>query len=91
MLGRATQTISAILVDDEPLACDELAYLLKKYEDFEIAGVAHNGLEAIKLIEETEPDVVFLDVQMPGKGGLCDPGTTQADDPASPLYPCDGV
>jgi len=70
MLGRATQTISAILVDDEPLACDELAYLLKKYEDFEIAGVAHNGLEAIKLIEETEPDVVFLDVQMPGKGGL---------------------
>ncbi len=70
MLGRATNTISAILVDDEPLACDELAYLLKSYEDFEIGGMAHNGIEALRLIEELEPDVVFLDVQMPGMAGM---------------------
>ncbi len=70
MLGRATNTISAILVDDEPLACDELAYLLKSYEDFEVAGTAHNGIEALRMIEELEPDVVFLDVQMPGMAGM---------------------
>lgn len=70
MLGRATNTITAILVDDEPLACDELAYLLKAHEDFEIAGVAHNGIEALRLIDDLEPDVVFLDVQMPGLGGM---------------------
>lgn len=70
MLGRATNTISAILVDDEPLACDELAYLLKSHEDFEVAGTAHNGIEALRMIEELEPDVVFLDVQMPGMAGM---------------------
>ena len=68
---RATsQTISAILVDDEKLASDELAYLLKEFPDIEVVATAANGLEAVKLIADLEPDLVFLDVQMPGLDGM---------------------
>ncbi|HYL73248.1 MAG TPA: LytTR family DNA-binding domain-containing protein [Bryobacteraceae bacterium] len=70
MIARATTTITAIVVDDEQLAREELAYLLKEFADVEILAAARNGLEAIKLIEDLEPDVVFLDVQMPGLDGL---------------------
>jgi two-component system, LytTR family, response regulator LytT len=63
-------TISAILVDDEQLAREELSYLLKEFPDVEILATGRNGLEAVKLIENLEPDVVFLDVQMPGLDGL---------------------
>src|SRR2546429_4978442 len=45
------------------LAREELSYLLKEFADIEVLGIARNGLEAIKLIEQLEPDVVFLDVQ----------------------------
>jgi two-component system response regulator LytT len=68
MIARAT--ISALLVDDEQLAREELSYLLKDFADIEVLGVARNGLEAIKLIEQLEPDIVFLDVHMPGMDGL---------------------
>src|SRR5712691_6317454 len=70
MLSRATSTISAILVDDEQLAREELSYLLKEFPDVEVLGMGRNGLEAVKLIENLEPDVVFLDVQMPGLDGF---------------------
>ena len=70
MITRATSTISAILVDDEQLACEELAYLLKEFPDIEVLATGRNGLEAVKLVEELEPDLVFLDVQMPGLDGL---------------------
>lgn len=63
-------TITTLIVDDEQLACDELAYLLNEFPDVEIAAVGRNGLDAIKLIEDLEPDLVFLDVQMPGLDGL---------------------
>lgn len=68
--GSAQAVISAILVDDEKLASDELAYLLKEFEDVEIVAAATNGLEAVTLIETLEPDLVFLDVQMPGLDGM---------------------
>jgi two-component system LytT family response regulator/two-component system response regulator LytT len=64
------QTITAILVDDEALARDELAFLLKEFPDIDVAATASNGLEAVKLIEDLEPDLAFLDVQMPGLDGL---------------------
>src|SRR5580704_1887566 len=64
------QTISAVLVDDEKLASDELAYLLKEFADVEVIAAASNGLEAVKLIADLEPDLVFLDVQMPGLDGM---------------------
>jgi len=62
--------ISAILVDDEKLASEELAYQLRDFPDIEVVATASNGLEALKLIEDLEPELVFLDVQMPGLDGL---------------------
>src|SRR5579859_4057111 len=70
MQNRATATISAILVDDEKLASEELAYQLREFPDIDIIATASNGLEALKLIEDLEPDLVFLDVQMPGLDGM---------------------
>lgn len=63
-------TISTILADDEPLALDELLYLLKEYPEIDITATASNGMEAVEKIQKFEPDVVFLDVQMPGLDGL---------------------
>jgi two-component system response regulator LytT len=67
---RATSTIAAILVDDEPLARDELTYLLREFPDVEVIATGTNGLEAVRLITELEPDLVFLDIQMPGLDGM---------------------
>lgn len=68
--GPAAAVISAVLVDDEKLASEELAYQLKEFPDIEIIATASNGLEALKLIEDLEPDLVFMDVQMPGLDGM---------------------
>jgi two-component system LytT family response regulator/two-component system response regulator LytT len=70
MTERATSTLSAILIEDEQLAREELSYLLKEFPDVEVLATGRNGLEAVKLIENLEPDVVFLDVQMPGLDGF---------------------
>jgi two-component system LytT family response regulator/two-component system response regulator LytT len=71
MLARAmTSTISTVLVDDEQLAREELGYLLKDFPDIEVVATGSHGLEALKLIEDIEPDLVFLDVQMPGLDGM---------------------
>lgn len=70
MSERATSVITALIAEDEQLACDELAYLLKEFPDVELIATAKNGLQALKLIQDLEPDVVFMDVQMPGLDGL---------------------
>src|SRR5215475_39418 len=62
--------ISTILADDEQLAREELAYQLRDFPDIDLIATASNGLEALKLIEDLEPDLAFLDVQMPGLDGL---------------------
>jgi two-component system, LytTR family, response regulator LytT len=62
--------LSAVIVDDEQLARDELAYLLKNLDDVHVVAQGKNGLEAISLIREHNPDLVFLDVQMPGLDGF---------------------
>ena len=62
--------LNAIIVDDEQLARDELAYLLKNVDDVRVLAQGKNGVEAINLIREHAPDLVFLDVQMPGLDGL---------------------
>lgn len=70
MSVKAAGTISTLIVDDEPLAREELAFLLKDFPEVEVLDTASNGLEAIRMIENLEPDLVFLDVQMPGLDGL---------------------
>lgn len=62
--------IRTILVDDEPLALRGLAIRLEPFEDIEIVGEARNGREAIKAIKADRPDLVFLDIQMPGLDGF---------------------
>ena len=62
--------LSAVIVDDEQLARDELAYLLKNAGDVNVVAQGKNGLEAVNLIKEHNPDLVFLDVQMPGLDGF---------------------
>jgi two-component system LytT family response regulator/two-component system response regulator LytT len=63
-------TISALIIDDEQLARDELRYLLDQVGGVEVLAQGSNGIEAVDLIEEHHPDLVFLDVQMPGLDGF---------------------
>jgi two-component system response regulator LytT len=63
-------TLSALIIDDEQLAREELAYLLGQVGGVEVVAQGANGIEAVELIEEHHPDMVFLDVQMPGLDGF---------------------
>jgi two-component system response regulator LytT len=63
-------SLSAVIVDDEQLARDELAYLIKDVPDVNVVAQGKNGVEAVNLIKEHNPDLVFLDVQMPGLDGF---------------------
>ncbi len=60
----------ALIVDDEELARRGLALRLGKHADVELLGECRNAREAVKAIRELTPDVVFLDIQMPGKSGF---------------------
>ena len=62
--------IRVVIVDDERLARESLTLLLSKHADIEIVGEATHGREALAVIQTRKPDVVFLDVQMPGMSGL---------------------
>ncbi|MBZ5619238.1 MAG: LytTR family DNA-binding domain-containing protein [Acidobacteriia bacterium] len=70
MRDRATATLTTIVVDDEQLACDELSYLLNDFPEVEVVATGSNGLEALDLIRNLEPELVFLDVNMPGLDGM---------------------
>src|SRR6476620_11298575 len=62
--------LKAVVVDDEQLARDELGYLLGEVGGVDVIGQAGNGVEALTTIDRLQPDVVFLDVQMPGLTGF---------------------
>ncbi len=62
--------MKALIIDDERLARKELITLLEAHPSIEIAGEAMNADEAEKLIEELNPDLLFLDIQMPGRTGF---------------------
>jgi two-component system LytT family response regulator/two-component system response regulator LytT len=63
-------SISALIIDDEQLAREELKYLLDSVGGVDVVAQGANGIEAVDLIEEHHPDLVFLDVQMPGQDGF---------------------
>jgi two-component system LytT family response regulator/two-component system response regulator LytT len=63
-------SISALIIDDEQLARDELKYLLDSVGDVDVVAQGSNGIEAVELIDQHHPDLVFLDVQMPGQDGF---------------------
>ncbi len=65
-----TADLRAVVVDDEQLAREELGYLLGQIGGVSIIGQAGNGVEALTRVEHLHPDVVFLDVQMPGLTGF---------------------
>ena len=62
--------LTALIIDDEPLARQELSYLLQSAQGVEVLAQGTNGIEAVELIRTHKPDVVFLDVQMPGLDGF---------------------
>ncbi|HEY1340374.1 MAG TPA: LytTR family DNA-binding domain-containing protein [Bryobacteraceae bacterium] len=70
MKDRATATLTTVVVDDEQLAADELSYLLRDFPEVEVIATGSNGLEAVDLIQKLEPELVFLDVHMPGLDGM---------------------
>src|SRR3954452_5157500 len=63
-------SLSALIINDERLARDELKYLLDSVGGVDVVAQGTNGIEAVDLIEEHHPDLVFLDVQMPGLDGF---------------------
>ena len=63
-------SINTIIVDDEKPAREELAFLLKSFPEIHLLAQGKNGLDAVNLIKEHNPDLVFLDVQMPGLDGF---------------------
>ena len=65
-----TNTIKAIIVDDERLARNELKKLLEQHPEIEVVDEASNVDEGVEKIDITRPDLIFLDIQMPGKTGF---------------------
>jgi two-component system LytT family response regulator len=68
--GRASRALRVLVVDDEPLARQRLEDLLRHEPDVELVGTAENGVAAVEQIRALAPDLVFLDIQMPGRTGL---------------------
>jgi len=62
--------LKVVIIDDERLARNELRRMLGEFSDVEIIGEAANAAEGIEKIETLNPDLVFLDIQMPGKSGF---------------------
>jgi two-component system, LytTR family, response regulator len=62
--------LRALIADDEPLARERLRFLLAADDGIEIAGECRNGREVIAALRESPIDVLFLDIQMPGRGGF---------------------
>ena len=71
MRPRATAPMSAIIADDEPLAREELKFLLDQTGDVEVIAVARNGLEALDAIDRLDPALALLDIKITGLDCQC--------------------
>jgi len=69
-MNEVATNIRVMIVDDEPLARQGLRLRLQQISDIEVVGEAGNGRDALQRIEQLQPDVLFLDIQMPGMTGL---------------------
>lgn len=76
-------TVRVVVADDEPVVRRDLVRLLASVVDFAVVGEAGNGLEALALVDDLEPDAIFLDVEMPELDGLA--VAEALLEPASPL------
>ena len=81
-----SETLRVVIVDDEPLARQHIADRLAHEENVTIAGEADNGNDAVELIRRAKPDLVFLDVQMPGLDGLDVVDTIGADEMPATIF-----
>jgi two-component system response regulator AlgR len=63
-------TMKILIVDDEKPARDRLRQLIGDFDEYEVVGEAGNGEEAVRLAAETRPDIVLLDIRMPGVDGI---------------------
>ena len=64
------EALKVLVVDDEQLARDELCYQLQRLDEVEVVAQAGNGIDALSAVDRVEPDLVFLDIQMPGLTGF---------------------
>ncbi|MCP5045672.1 MAG: response regulator transcription factor [bacterium] len=64
------ETITAIIVDDEPLGIESLKQALEGFEDIDIIEECHNGFEAVQAVQRLKPHLLFLDIQMPKLDGF---------------------
>lgn len=62
--------VKTMIIDDEPLAASLVQEYLEAYPEFEITGIYQNGFEGLKAIQESKPDLIFLDIQMPKLNGF---------------------
>jgi two-component system response regulator LytT len=69
-MGAMAIPLTALIIDDEPLARQELQYLLDAAGDVSVVAQGDNGIDAVELIRTHKPDVIFLDVRMPGLDGF---------------------
>src|SRR5688500_19404980 len=65
-----TQSMRAVVVDDEPLVRERISALVRETSQLELVGQAENGLEALNLISTLQPDLLFIDVEMPELSGF---------------------
>lgn len=78
------QTLTAVIVDDEVVMAELLKRLLNQHGGIQVIGVCHDGEDALKMLKELKPDLVFLDIQMPAINGL-EVAALLDQEPGSPL------
>lgn len=64
------KTLKAFIVDDEVIMCEALQRQLEQIPDIEVVGIYHDGEEALAMVERLKPDLIFLDIRMPGLNGM---------------------